>query len=79
MKITTQKVDDIKQNIVNLKGKPVQMAVNKGRKHFVKFDAEVVATYPSIFTVEATKEMPVKIMSYAYTEILCGNVRIQPK
>ena len=79
MKTTTLKIDDIKQNVMSLKGKTVQMAVNKGRKHFVKFEAEVVATYPNIFTIEASDDMPIKTMSYAYTEILCGNVRIQPK
>lgn len=76
MKEVNRTVSEVKDIINSLKGKMVKMAVNKGRKHIVKFEAEVVATYPSVFTVEASEPQPLKVMSYAYTEILCGNVKI---
>lgn len=79
MKEVNRTVSDVKDVINSLKGKVVKMAVNRGRKHIVKFDAEVIATYPSVFTVEATKPVPLKTMSYAYTEVLCGNVKICAK
>ncbi|MBQ0017043.1 MAG: Veg family protein [Clostridiales bacterium] len=76
MKVNNLSVEQVKKNVDELKGKQVVMAVNKGRKHIVKFNAEVVATYPSVFTVEAEVPNPLKTMSYAYSEILCGNVKI---
>lgn len=69
----------LKEEITKLKGKTVDMAVNKGRKHIIKFSAEVVAAYPSVFTVEATEPNPLKTLSYAYSEVLCGNVKIYPR
>ena len=76
MKTTNRTVNEVKDEVTSLLGKPVQMAVNRGRKHIVKFDAEIVATYPSVFTVKAFEPQPLTTMSYAYTEILCGNVKI---
>ena len=54
------------------------LAVNKGRKHIVKMKAEVVATYPSVFTVKLDEPCPLNTQSYAYSEVLCGNVKIFP-
>lgn len=79
MKQINRTVVDVKNFVDSFKGKTVKLAVNRGRKHIVKFDAEIVATYPSVFTVEATEPIPLKTMSYAYTEILCGNVKIWAK
>ena len=76
MKTTNRTVNEVKDEVTSLLGKPVKMAVNRGRKHIVKFDAEIVATYPSVFTVKAFEPQPLTTMSYAYTEILCGNVKI---
>ncbi len=79
MKITTKSVNEVKEQVALLKGKSVDMCVNKGRKQMVKFTAEVVATYPCVFTVEVDNPNPLKLVSYAYSEILCGNVRIRPR
>lgn len=79
MKEVNKTVSEVKDIVNSLKGKMVKMSVNRGRKQIVKFDAEVIATYPSVFTVEATEPQPLKTMSYAYTEILCGNVKITVK
>lgn len=81
MKINRKTVIDIKEEVSLLKGKKVEMLVNKGRKQLVKFQAEVVATYPCVFSVEPINDTPSKIspsklLSYAYSEILCGNVKI---
>ena len=54
MKTTNKTVLEVKDEVTSLLGKPVQMAVNKGRKHIVKFDAEIVATYPSVFMVKTS-------------------------
>lgn len=79
MKTTNKTLNEVKDEVTSLLGKPIKMAVNKGRKHIVKFDAEIVATYPSVFTVKAFEPQPLLTMSYAYTEILCGNVKIVSK
>lgn len=78
MKTASKTVEQIKQEVENLKGKTVDMCVNKGRRKLVKFRAEIVATYPCVFMVETDSPLLTKTMSYSYSEILCGNVRIRP-
>lgn len=78
MKVNNISINDVKTKIASLKGKKVLMAVNKGRKHIVKFNAEVIATFPFVFTVEAEEPCTVKTQSFAYAEIMCGNVKILP-
>lgn len=79
MKVSTKTLSDVQKQISLLKGKRVDMWVNKGRRQMVKFTAEIVATYPCVFTVAVDEPNPLKTMSYAYSEILCGNVRIHQR
>lgn len=78
MKINNLTINDVKLKVALLKGKQVTLAVNKGRKNIVKFNAEVIATFPFVFTVEAKEPCTVKTQSFAYAEIMCGNVKIIP-
>ena len=70
MKTINRTVNEVKDEVTSLLGKPVKMAVNRGRKQIVRFDGEIVATYPSVFTVKAYEPQPLTTMSYAYTEIV---------
>ena len=76
MKKPVQTIDSVKQFLQQLKGKDVKMAVNRGRKKIVKFDAVLTDIYPSVFTVLVDEQGS---QSYSYTEVLCGNVKIVAK
>ena len=75
MKKELATIDSIRKQLENIKGSDVKMQVNKGRKKIVKFDAKLISTYPSIFTVYVQDSYEPE-RSYSYTEVLCGNVKI---
>lgn len=79
MKVVSKSVGEIKTKVETLKGQKVDMCVNKGRRQMIKFSALIVETYPCVFIVEAFEPCPIKTMSYSYSEVLCGNVRIRPQ
>lgn len=78
MKKQLATIESVKQKLNDIKGNEIQLAVNKGRKKFIKYDAKLLNLYPSVFTVMVENSNP-KERSYSYTEVLCGNVRVYPK
>ena len=76
MKRQLQTIESVREKLTELKGKSVKMAVNRGRRKIVKFDAVLTDIYPSVFTVTVDDESS---QSYSYTEILCGNVKVMAK
>ena len=76
MKKQLQTIESVKQKLQELKGKDIKMAVNRGRKKIVKFNAVLTEIYPSVFTVTVDDQIS---QSYSYTEILCGNVKVIAK
>ncbi len=78
MKRKLETIENIRTKLEGLKGKEIKFQVNKGRKKYISFLGEVIETYPSIFKIRATDEME-REKTYSYTEVLCGNVRINTK
>ena len=76
MKRQLQTIESVRGKLLELKGKDVKMAVNRGRRKIVKFDAVLTDIYPSVFTVLVGENGS---QSYSYTEILCGNVKVVAK
>ena len=77
MKKTTMSINQIKLKIDELKGKKIKMEVNRGRKRIENYEATIEKTYPSVFTVKINSPSVVDTMSYSYTEVLCGDVKIK--
>ena len=78
MKKNLETIENVRSKLEGLIGKEIKFQVNRGRKKYVSFLGQVVATYPSIFTIRATDEFE-REKTYSYTEVLCGNVRICTK
>ena len=70
-------IKDIIEIISNLKGQNVKMHVNKGRKRIEKYRGIIDHTYPSIFTVKLSDKNTQSYLSYSYSEVLCGAVKIK--
>ncbi len=73
---TTLTLNEIKQQIEEIKGKNVKMLVNRGRKKTEKLEGVIQNLYPSVFTVEIKDLKGHNIVSYSYTEVLCGFVKL---
>lgn len=77
MKKTAMSITEAKQIIQSLKGKPVKAIVNKGRKKTEKYSGFVSDTFPCVFTFTLTCENVVHTLSYAYSDVVCGNVKFR--
>lgn len=71
-------INKIKDQIETLKGKEIKMRVNRGRRRIEYYDGVIETIYPSVFTVK-TNAPNYEIMSYSYSEVLCGDVKISIK
>ena len=70
IKINTEALNKIKQQIFELKGNSVKLSVNRGRKRFDTIEGVVNDAYPSVFTIKANE----KLQTFSYFDVLCGTV-----
>ena len=79
MRKSAMSLEEIKNAITSLKGKPVEMEVNNGRKKIVKYQGVVENIYKSVFVVKIENEANIDKKSYSFSEVLCGDVKIASK
>lgn len=72
IKINTQALGNIKARIMELKGKDVELCINRGRKRFDTIQGRIESIYPSVFTIISND----KLQTFSYFDVLCGNVKI---
>ena len=70
---------DVKNRILNIKGKNVDISVNRGRKKVDKYNGMVETIYPSVFTVKIFSDESLKNITCSYSDVLCGDVKIIEK
>ncbi len=70
---------DVRDNITALKGKMLQIKVNKGRKRIIKYSGEIDEILPSLFTVTIVGEKNISRLSCSYSDIICGDVILTEK
>ncbi len=74
MRKKTMSLTEAKDNIERLKGKMIQIKVNKGRKRVVKYSGEVVGVYPSVFTLRIDGDSLIDKLSCSYSDVICGDI-----
>ena len=79
MRKPTMDLSQVKMEILKLKGKYVEMEVNKGRKKITHYEGVLEDIYHSVFVVRLAKATTVEKMSYSYSDVLCGDVKIELK
>ena len=70
---------DIKNRILNIKGKNVDISVYRGRKKVDSYNGMVENIYPSVFTVKILNDENLKNITCSYSDVLCGDVKIIEK
>ncbi|MEG1581585.1 MAG: Veg family protein [Clostridia bacterium] len=78
MRVAKTSKEEIVDMIMKLKGEKIKMHINKGRKKIIKYTGFIENIYPSIFTVRLEGEKNISNMSYSYSEVMCGDVKIIP-
>jgi len=67
-------IDQVKDSILALKEKRVEVTLNLGRNKTKKFMAELSGVYPALFTVTPLDKDFIGKTSYSYSEYMCGKV-----
>ena len=68
-------IEDIKQSVLLLKGEPVELYINRGRRKILKLEGIIDKVYSSVFTVKQDIDS-IATYTYSYSDILCGEVKI---
>ena len=76
MKKMPNTVENIKQRILEMKGKEVSLYVNRGRRKVNSYRARIEDVYASVFTVKSCSLDFGSVFTYSYNDILCGEVKI---
>ncbi len=76
MKKMPNTIENIKKKIMDLKGKEVNLYINRGRRKVSAYRARIENVYASVFTVKSCSLDLEFINTYSYNDILCGEVKI---
>jgi len=79
MRKPSMDLEEVKQKIRELKGKDISMSVNRGRNKFVHYEGVLEDIYHSVFVVKLLNQEKEEKLSYSFTEVLCGDVKIAMK
>lgn len=79
MKKMPNTVENIKQQIMQLKGQEVNLYINRGRRKVSTIRARIENIYASVFTVKSIEHELENTFTYSYNDILCGEVKITNK
>ena len=69
-------VEEVKQRISGLKGSSLKISVNNGRKRVLKYDGEIAELYPAVFTLKITSDKHVDLLSFSYSDVICGDIKL---
>lgn len=72
-------LQQIKDKILQIKGKDANIVINRGRKKLDKYVGVVENIYPSVFTVKIINDKMLKNVTCSYSDVLCGDVKIDEK
>lgn len=69
-------LSEIADRIKQMKGNEVKMNVNRGRRKIENYIGIIESVYPSIFTVKIDENDSNRYLSFSYSEVLCGHVKL---
>lgn len=70
---------EIKNRIIEIKGKSIGISINRGRKKIDNYSGIIENIYPSVFTVKILNDNQLKNVTCSYSDVLCGDVKIDEK
>lgn len=71
-------VQEVKMQLEQLKGKQIELSVNRGRNKIDTFFATVEFLYPSVFTISCDS-VNGKTETFSYSDVLCNKVKFLSK
>lgn len=77
MRKCVMNIEEVKKNIDDLKGAMLKISVNKGRKKIVKYDGLIESVFPSVFTLKILDNKNVSMLSFSYSDVICGDIKLK--
>ena len=75
MRISSIKLNEVKEVVKSLQGKTVEMIINKGRNKLVTLNAVIDKVYPSMFIIKPVAQVDLDRTSFSYSDLLCGDIK----
>ena len=69
-------VEEVKRSIEGLKGSNLRISVNRGRKRTERYDGEIAEMYPAVFTLKITSDKHIERLSFSYSDVICGDIKL---
>lgn len=76
MRKCVPRIDEVKAYVRDLTGRPLKIAVNKGRKKVLRYRGSVLAVYPRVFTLKITDDKNTELLACSYNDIICGDLHL---
>ena len=74
---TVNKIDEIRERLLSLKGERMKVRANMGRSRIVERTGTLVQAHPSLFVVEVEERRGrTARQSYQYVDVLTGTVEL---
>ncbi|WP_154028947.1 Veg family protein [Olsenella uli] len=74
---TVNKIDEIREKLLSLKGERMKVRANMGRSRIVERTGTLVQAHPSLFVVEVEERRGrTARQSYQYVDVLTGTVEL---
>lgn len=67
-------MDEVRAYVSSIKGDPLEVRVNKGRKKIVRYKGYVDEVYPSVFTLKINGDKNLNMLSCSYSDVICGDI-----
>lgn len=74
MRKRVMSMDEVRSYVSSLKGDPLEVRVNKGRKRIVRYKGCIDEVYPSVFTLKIHGDKNLSMLSCSYSDVICGDI-----
>lgn len=69
-------IEEVKRSIEGLKGSSLRISINRGRKRIQRYDGEIAEMYPAVFTLKITSDKHIDLLSFSYSDVICGDIKL---
>ena len=76
MRKSTVTIEEVKNGVRALVGQPIKVKINRSRRRTEKYNGEITAIYPSVFTLKVDGATTPNL-SCSYSDLICGEVIIK--
>jgi uncharacterized protein Veg len=70
-------IEQAKESVGALRGMPLKISVNRGRKKIVRYEGRIEDVYPSVFTLKICDDKNISRLSFSYSDVICVDIKLK--